>query len=201
MKRNVLVASAALILAGCGGASSPSIGGKDGAQLADPSPQFTCNSSITSKNVSYAFSAGCEGCGITNANFAADDKPSSFALMNFTLPAGESASIRATAAPGSVYQAGTHPGVMASFPDGQTSDGVVINFYIRSYLGGVLQEEKSTLVPTSIRTGGADPTKTFFYMDTTKPYDAVEFVAQTQSGTAGYTAQFFQTCWNDDLAR
>ena len=41
----------------------------------------------------------------------------------------------------------------------------------RSYLGGVLQDQSNPVLGASLRGGGADPSKTYYYLDTTKPFD------------------------------
>ena len=207
-KTFALLALAGLNLAACteGGSNAPqdakvTVGSSNPpAAAGDPAPAFHCMSPIVSTAVEPAFSPGCESCGVRNARDAADAHASSFASMDFTIPAGESAALRVTAPAGTTWSAGTHPGVMARFPDGDRSEVTYLIFRIRTYLGGVLQDESP--VPTSIRSGGMDEDKTFYYADATRPYDAVEFYAETLSGVATYrSAQVFEMCWNDDLAR
>ena len=104
------------------------------------------------------------------------------------------AAIRADAPAGAVYVAGTRPGAMANFPDGQAAPGTLLNFLLRSYLDGVLQEESTPVLGASLRSGGPDPDKIYYYLETTRPYDAIEFVVATRSGVATYTAQIFEMC-------
>lgn len=160
-------------------------------------PQFICSQPITDKlaTVSAEFSSGCQDCDLEDAKLLTDEHPDNAAVMHLSLPArGDSAALRIKAQPGIVYPSGTQPGVLATFPEGRTTNTTLVNFFMRTYLGGELQQKSDSLLGTSLRTGGVDNSMTYYYIDADKPYDEIEFVIQTRSGSASYTAQFFEAC-------
>ena len=148
-----------------------------GAQSAIAAPATHCNS-ITGggAKVTSKIDSGCVDCTIETAEAAADGKADSFASL--TLFSLQGASLRATAQPGIVFPAGGRAGVFYSLPnnnpDGDNIDsGGTWSFAVHTYLGGKLQESDGGLANSQDTADGSHASR-YSFVETTKPYDAVE---------------------------
>jgi len=146
--------------------------------------------------------AGCLRCAVKKPYAAADDQAKSFASLEvFSSSLLQGISIRATAQRGIVYPAGGRAGVFFSRPDNDPNgdnidSGGSYSLGIGTYLGGKLQESAGLLntneVLSEARTGGynfpggSTLANEYVYIQTTKPYDAVElYVTDTQVRVGG----------------
>lgn len=136
--------------------------------------------------VSSEIESGCKQCSVKDTALAADGKAASFASIQVFSLYG--ASIRATAQPGVVYPAGGRAGVFYSVPDNNPNgdnidSGGAWGFEIATYLAGQVQEQSAALDDTDrLPDGDKTHANRFSYIDTSKPYDAVEiYVSDAQA--------------------
>lgn len=188
---STLLAGLLLALAAPGASSAPRTLISNGPVTAG------CNSITGGKaKVSSVIEPGCARCSVKAANAAADDQAKTFASLSvLSSSVFQGVSIRATAQPGIVFPAGGRAGVFFSLPNnnpkGENLDsGGSTALGIGTYLRGQLQESAGLNTSAPLQNvssgsynfpGGDALPKHYTYIETTKPYDAVElYVSDTQ---------------------
>lgn len=177
MKGKFWVVSTAALLAACSG-------GSDGPTTAGCLATLTGGGTQIDGDVS-----ACPDCSFEDGAFAIDDSAASFARLELGAGGG-AAAVRATAQAGVVYPAGQYAGVVAYFPKSSTPNANV-NIAVRTYLGGVLQEQvsSSTSVIGNVDGAGED---TRYGGLTGSAFDAVEALV-TVNGLP-QTVRFYDFC-------
>ncbi len=150
-----------------------------------------CDAIVGASAVSVAFTQGCLDCGITDERNVADDGARSFAsLLVNDAPSTQGGAVRVTAQSGTVFAAGRNAGVFITVPQQpsgtQLQAGSSNALSVRTYLGGLLQEQASLigspqLNATSVSSDPELP-QSYFSFTTTRMFDAVElFISNSQS--------------------
>jgi hypothetical protein len=130
--------------------------------------------------VSVQIDPACLGCKVDSASLALDGQVASFARLHFPDGAAGAITLRATAANGLAFPAGSRAGVLAGFSRGNLLDAPVL----RTFLHGALQEERAQPDPP-VTARAPDDEEQFYGLTTTQPFDAVEFSFQQAAPLTG----------------
>lgn len=230
MKVVLNAAAAALWLAACGSNGQHDSDARDAADnpapvtvpgpSASPAPGVGkttayCDSIVGGSKVTTSFTQGCLECGIVDAGKVADDIARTYAALTVNLaPTTQGGAVRVTAQSGTVYTAGRNAGVFITIPNQpsgtQVQVGSTNSLTLKTYLGGILQEQSSLTGTPKPRlqavSGDADLPQSYYSFTTTKMFDAVElFISNSQTtlgaGGAGGTPPYkiYELCSDGGL--
>ncbi len=132
------------------------------------------------------------GCGGDFAEAAVDRDLSTYAILQLSQNAAGSLSIRATAADGVTYPAGT-PAAIVYGIERTSGDSVNVIETISTYLDGTLQETNSVGGGSGGATSG-DKEAARRLMATNLSFDAIEFTYAQSGGTAAVEVQAYEFC-------
>jgi len=188
MKRLLIAAAAASLLTGC---FNDKFAEEVGDGITDPITQpppdrpkvAYCDSIVGNSTVSTTFSPGCLNCDIVDEAKVADDVARSFASLTINdAPQTQGGSVRVTAQSGVVFPAGREAGAYLTIPEQPAGTQVQLlssnAIAIKTYLGGILQEETSAVAEPRLKLQAvsSDPElpESYVSFTTSRMFDAVE---------------------------
>jgi hypothetical protein len=187
---------AVLALAACG--SSTTTDGTSSAEprsaISLPDGNLCTPMAATDAVVTSGSKDPCQGCGVTDAELAADDDMESAATLTLTAAAGGGGVALRVARTASTFPAGQRAGIYMDI--GRTASvGANPVLRLRTYLADVLQEELSLTGATNgINNAVGSPGAQMFAMDTGKAFDAIEFAIESTAVAGDFSVAVFEAC-------
>lgn len=167
--------------------SACSSGGGDGGGT----PDFGINCAGLTGATAAAQTSCAGGCGGAFSEAAVDGDLATYAILQLDSGAAGSLSIRATAADGVTYPAGTPAGVVYGIVR-TGGDSVNTTETITTYLDGTPQQTGNTKPPSGSTSSDVEAGRRL--MATNLPFDAIEVTYAQTGGTASVELQVYEFC-------